>query len=431
MKKQELKLRREHLLKVIDSDSVIVLFSAKEHIRSGDVKYPFRQDSDFYYLTGFIEPDSVAVLISGKKGSEFVLFSSGYDGVKELWGEGRLSQKEVCLEFGADRSYSTCRIDEVLPSLLKGKSNIYLNGKIDEENGKKLKFWANEANQDLEYRFYDIGKFLHQIRLKKSKFELGFMRKAIEATAKGHIRAMQKCCPGMHEFELEAEMLYEFKRNNCQVAYETIVAGGRNGCILHYSKNSDVLVDGDLVVLDAGAEYGCYCADVTRTFPINGRFSSEQKAVYELVLRAQNEIIKHVRPGVSWDHLQFIAEWVIKDGLVRLGILSGDVEELCNKKRFKPFFMHKFGHWIGLDVHDVGGYLVGDKCRVLEPGMVFTVEPGVYLRDGEVDLDEKWRGIGIRIEDNVLVTDVGCEVLTDQIPKKITEIERLMDKKTN
>ena len=420
---KEFKLRREELLKRLDHNSVAIIFAAKECVRSGGEKYPYRQNSDFYYLTGFIEPESIAVLISGRSEGEFILFNRERDSVKELWHGERVGQERACSEFGADQAFAISEVDKVLPQLLSGRDNVYFMVGLDKDFDQKVSFWLNQSRSPL----INLDKILHQMRLKKSQSELAIIRKAAEITAKGHLRAMQKCKPGMYEFELEAELLYEFIRlGGRHEAFETIVAGGKNACTLHYSKNDKKLVDGELVLVDAGVEYQYYCSDVSRTFPVGGRFNSKQRAIYEIVLNTQVEVIKQIRSGVKWDHLQFTAERVITEGLIEVGLLKGKIEDLLDKQNFKQFFMHKIGHWLGLDAHDVGEYRVNDQWCVLEAGMVFTVEPGIYITPEISGVDEKWFDIGVRIEDDILVTDDGCEILTKGVPKDVTEIEAVI-----
>jgi len=420
---KEFKLRREELLKRLGHNSVAIIFAAKECVRSGGEKYPYRQNSDFYYLTGFIEPESIAVLISGRSEGEFILFNRERDSVKELWHGERVGQERACSEFRADQAFAISEVDKILPQLLSGRDNVYFMVGLDKDFDQKVSFWLNQSRSPL----INLDKILHQMRLKKSQSELAIIRKAAEITAKGHLRAMQKCKPGMYEFELEAELLYEFIRlGGRHEAFETIVAGGKNACTLHYSKNDKKLVDGELVLVDAGVEYQYYCSDVSRTFPVGGRFNSKQRAIYEIVLNTQVEVIKQIRSGVKWDHLQFTAERVITEGLIEVGLLKGKIEDLLDKQNFKQFFMHKIGHWLGLDAHDVGEYRVNDQWCVLEAGMVFTVEPGIYITPEISGVDEKWFDIGVRIEDDILVTDDGCEILTKGVPKDVTEIEAVI-----
>ena len=410
MSRGEFKLRRDQLSKQLDGEDAVVLFSAKE-----DANRPYRQNSDFYYLTGFVEPESVAVLVPGRKEGEFVLFNRKRDRVKEVWCGPYAGQEGACMVFGADDAYPIERIDEILPNLLTDRKTVYSNVGPDDT---RLKNWLDQRKS------IDLGEVLHEMRLKKSPYELDIIRRAAEITAKGHLRAMQKCRPGIFEFELEAELLYEFTRLGGRLpAFETIVASGKNACTLHYSQNNKKMVAGELVLVDAGIQYDGYCTDVTRTFQVEGGFTPEQRAIYEIVLEARKRVVEEIKPGVLWNNLQSTAERIITEGLVNIGILRGNIESLLAQKSFKPFFMHKIGHWLGLDIHDVGGY--GDKPCILRPNMVFTVEPGVYISPDIANIDDKWKGIGVRIEDNVLVTNNGSDVLTRKIPSDVTEIENI------
>ncbi|CAL7959497.1 Xaa-Pro aminopeptidase [Gammaproteobacteria bacterium] len=431
MQNNKFKLRRGELLKQIGANGIAIVFAAKEYIRNGSEYYPYRQNSDFYYLTGFTESESIAVFISGRTEGEFVLFNRKRDAVKELWHGLRAGQEGACRNFGADQAFSIEEVDALLPQLLVDREYVYFNIGSDRDFDSRIDFWINQAGSDgaaVSHKLINIGEVLHEMRLKKTLHELELMRKAVEITAAGHLRAMRKCRPGMYEFELESELMYEFMRlGGLDKAFQTVVGGGANACTLHYSKNTDKLIDGDLVLIDAGVEYKYYCADVTRTFPINGKFTLEQRAIYEAVLTAQLEVINQIHPGIKFDSLQLLAERIITEHLVSLGLLKGKVEDLVARQAFKPFFMHKIGHWLGLDVHDVGKYQLDDTWRILEPGMVLTVEPGIYIMPNTL-VDDKWLNIGIRIEDDILVTENGCDVLTKMIPKTIAEIETTMRK---
>jgi Xaa-Pro aminopeptidase len=433
MQGKEFELRRGELLKQLGNQGVAVFFAAKECIRNGLEFYPYRQNSDFYYLTGFIEPESIGVLIPGRKEGEFVLFNREHDPVKEIWCGSCVGQERACLEFGADQAFSISEVDSILPQLLAGRQYIYSNVSGDGEFDPKINFWIKQArlsaSGDIKslHKLINIGEILHEMRLKKSNLELELIRKAAAITAEGYSRAMRKCRPGIHEFELESELLYEFMRLGGRYeAFKTIVGGGANACTLHYSKNANKLIDGDLVLVDAGVEYKYYCADVSRTFPVNGKFLPQQRAIYEAVLEAQLEVIKQIRPGIRFNSLQLIAERVITEHLAALGLLKGAIDDLISSQAFKPFFMHKIGHWLGLDVHDVGQYRVNDESRILESGMVLTIEPGIYIAPNTTFIDDKWKNIGVRIEDEILVTENGCDILTNMIPKTVSEIEATM-----
>lgn len=417
---KEFNLRRRELLRRLGSDGMAIISAAKEAKVGG---YPYLQDSDFYYLTGCLEPEAIMMLVQGRGEGEFVLFCHENDPVKEVWDGAAIDQEKALSEFGADQAFSLEEIDEILPQMLAGKDNIYFNLDFDQDFIQKIIFWRNQAKAKIKgwiefpRKLSSLGSVLHDMRLKKSRSELANIRKAIAITTQGHLRAMQKCRPEMCEFELEAELLYEFNRlGGRQLSFEPIVAGGVNACTFHYPQKDSKLLAGELVLIDAGVRCGGYCADISRTFPVNGKFTPEQRAIYELVLTAQLEVIKQIRPGVAWGVLQAVAERVIAEGLVDLGLPQVP-------------FAHKIGHWLGLDIHDVGGYQIEGKWRTLESGMVFTVEPGIYLRPDIADIDSKWLGIGVRIEDNILVTDSGCEVLSKSLPKSIVEIEGVMARK--
>jgi Xaa-Pro aminopeptidase len=425
MQNTEFKLRRDELLKRIGANDIAIAFAAKEYVRSGTEYYPYRQNSDFYYLTGFTEPESIAVFIPGHKAGEFILFNRKRDEIKELWHGSCAGQEGVCCDFGVDQAFPIEEADVMLPQLLADRECVYCNVGCDPDFDAKINFWINQAKLGVSHKLIDIGTILHEMRLKKNSHESELMHKAAEITAAGFLRAMQKCRSGMYEFELEAELLYEFMRlGGRHVAFQSIIGGGANACILHYAKNTDKLIDGELVLVDAGVEYNYYCADVTRTFPVNGKFTREQRAIYEAVLTTQLEVIKQIRPGIKFNSLQLLAAHVITERLVSLGLLEGRVDDLVAKQSYKPFFMHKIGHWLGLDVHDVGKYHIDDECT-LEPGMVLTVEPGIYIMP-DISVDNKWQNIGVRIEDDILVTENGCDVLTKMIPKTVAEIEMTM-----
>ncbi|EKE01018.1 MAG: hypothetical protein ACD_21C00242G0006 [uncultured bacterium] len=425
MQNKEFKSRRSKLLKQLGSNGIAIAFAAKECIRSGSECYPYRQNSDFYYLTGFAEPEAIAVFSPGRKEGEFVLFNRESDPAKEIWHGSCVGQEKACREFGADQAFSIAEVDAILPQLLAGRERIYFNIGHDRDFDSRVDSWIDQAQKP--HQLINIEEILHEMRLKKSQPEIELMRKAAEITAEGYLRAMRKCRPGIHEFELESELLYEFMRLGGRYeSFKTIVGGGANACTLHYSKNADKLIDGDLVLVDAGAEYKFYSADVSRTLPVNGRFTPEQRAIYEAVLEAQLEVIRQIRPGIRFNRLQLIAERVLTENLVKLGLLKGNVEDLIAAQSCKQFFMHKIGHWLGLDVHDVGKYHIDDEWRVLEPGMVLTVEPGIYVTPSISSIDDKWRNIGVRIEDEVLVTESGCDVLTEMIPKTALEVEVVM-----
>ncbi|GMQ90022.1 MAG: Xaa-Pro aminopeptidase [Gammaproteobacteria bacterium] len=412
---------------------VAILPTAPTRSRNRDVDFPFRPDSDFYYLTQFPEPDAVAVLVPGRAHGEYILFCREKDREKELW-DGRRAGLEGAREiYGADDAFPINDIDEILPALLENCEKVFYSMGRDQEFDARLMGWVNEIRAKVRAgvkapgEFVDLNHILHEMRLYKRTEEIRLMKRAAKVSTRAHKRAMQACRPGMMEYELEAELIYEFTRGGSPApAYPPIVGGGANSCVLHYTQNNGELNDGDVVLVDAGAEIDCYAADITRTFPVNGKFSGEQRAVYEVVLAAQLAAIEQVKPGRQWNHPHETAVRVLTEGLVELGLLAGDVDELIREERYKRFFMHRTGHWLGMDVHDVGDYKVDDVWRLLEAGIVMTVEPGLYIAADSEGVDPRWWNIGVRIEDDVLVTREGNEVLSRDVPKQLDEIEALM-----
>ena len=431
--KTEFARRRRNLMALMDPNSIAIIPSAREQVRSRDTAYPFRQDSDFYYLSGFEEPDSVLVLLPGRRHGQFVIFCRERDPGMELWHGHRAGPEGVCDTFGADDAFPIGDIDDILPGLLEGRDRVYYSMGRSAEFDRQIMEWVNRIRAKAASgaappgEFTDLNYMLHELRLYKSAAELRLMRKAAEITARAHCRAMQRCRAGLYEYQLEAELHHEFTNSGARFpAYSSIVGSGANACVMHYVDNSDKLRDGDLVLIDAGCELDYYAADVTRTFPVNGRFSTEQRALYELVLRAQQAAIAAVKPGNHWNHPHDASVRVFTEGLVELGLLKGRVPTLIKREAYRAFYMHRVGHWLGLDVHDVGDYRVADQWRLLEPGMVMTVEPGLYIAPDNTRVAPKWRGIGIRIEDDVVVTDSGCDVISVGAPKTVDEIEALM-----
>lgn len=418
---------------LMEPNSIAIIPSARQQIRSRDTEYPFRQDSDFYYLCGFTEPEAVLVLIPGRRHGQFVMFCRERDPDMELWNGYRAGPEGVCEKHGTDDAFPIGDIDDILPGLIEGRERVYYSMGRSTEFDQQIMAWVNrirskEASGAVPPgEFTDLDYMLHELRLHKSAAELRLLKRAGEITARAHRRAMRACRPGMHEYELEAELQHDFAMSGARhAAYPSIVGSGNNGCILHYLDNSSKMRDGDLVLIDAGCELEYYASDVTRTFPVNGRFSREQRALYELVLRAQEAAIEQLKPGNHWNQPHDASVKAITQGLVDLGLLRGRVSSLIKREAYRAFYMHRVGHWLGLDVHDVGDYRVADEWRVLEPGMVMTVEPGIYVSPHNTRVAKKWRGIGIRIEDDVVITNDGCEVITDAVPKTTQEIEALM-----
>ena len=425
--------RRKALMAEMEPNSIAILPAAPMYIRNRDVEHIYRQDSDFQYLSGFPEPEAVIALIPGREHGEYVLFCRERDPARELWDGLRAGQDGAISEYGADDAFPIGDIDDILPGLIEGRSRVYYAIGSNQEFDHRLMGWINtirsKARQGAQppNEFVALDHLLHDLRLYKSANEVKVMRQAAEISARAHIRAMQASRAGLYEYHLEAELDYEFRKGGAKMpAYGSIIAAGKNACILHYRENDAVLKDGDLVLIDAGCEIDCYASDITRTFPVSGRFSTEQKAIYELVLAANEEAFKHIAPGKHWNEAHEATVRVITAGLVELGLLNGDVDELIAAEAYKPFYMHRAGHWLGMDVHDVGDYKVGGEWRVLEPGMAMTVEPGIYIAADNQNVAKKWRGIGVRIEDDVVVTRHGCEILTNGVPKSVAEIEALM-----
>ena len=436
MKQTEFKRRRRQLMQMMGPGSVAILPAAPEVVRNRDVHYPYRPDSDFYYLTGFSEPDAIAVLIPGRRQAEYVLFCRERDEKRERWDGPRAGQEKAVQEFGADDSFPIADCEEILPGLLEECTRVFYAMGSNPDLDKRLAEWVNQIRGKSRtgvhgpVEFIALDHYLHEMRLYKSTAEVQRMRHAAKITAAAHVQLMQTCRPGMHEYELEAEFIHECATRGARFqAYPSIVGGGGNACVLHYVDNRDELADGDLVLVDAGCEYGYYASDITRTFPVNGRFNPAQRAIYELVLAAQEAAIAKVKPGNHWNDPHDAAVRVITKGLVDLGLLKGTVPRLVKEQAYNRFYMHRTGHWLGMDVHDVGDYKVDGAWRELEPGMTLTVEPGIYIPAGMRGVPKKFWNTGIRIEDDVLVTTDGHEVLTRDAPKAVAEIEALMERR--
>ena len=431
--RREFARRRQALMEQMETDSIAILPSAALLARNRDAEFKFRQDSDFHYLSGFDEPEAVLVLVPGRDHGEYIVFCREKDPQRELWDGARQGPEGVCKNLGADDAFPISDIDDILPGLLEGRVRVYYSMGKRPEFDSRLMNWINMLRSDSRAgahppgEFLDLDHLLHDMRLYKSAAERRIMQAASDISVRAHTRAMQVCQPGMSEYQLEAEFLYEFAVSGAQApAYSTIVGSGRNSCILHYVENRATIRDGDLVLIDAGCELNSYAADITRTFPANGVFSDEQRAIYEIVLEAQRCAIKAVKPGNHWNQPHDETVAVITQGLADLGLLDGDVSELIETNAYQDFYMHRAGHWLGMDVHDVGDYKVDDEWRVLESGMALTVEPGIYIAADNKNVASRWRGIGIRIEDDVVVTSRGHDVITSAAPKSIADIESLM-----
>lgn len=433
LSKAEFVRRRRQLLGMLEPNSIAIVPAASQAMRNRDTEYPFRQDSDFLYLTGFSEPDAVAVLLPGRAHGEYVLFCHERDAQKELWNGARAGTDGACERFGADDAFPLADIDDILPGLIEGRDRVYYSMGRSRDFDAQIMAWIASIRSKVASgatppgEFTDLDHLLHEQRLFKSAAEVRQLRQAAAITAEAHRRAMRQCRAGMYEYQLEAELLHEFSRHGTrEVAYPSIVAGGQNACTMHYTSNADRLRKGDLVLIDAGCEYRGYASDVTRTFPVGGRFSRRQRALYEIVLAAQRAAIEAIRPGADWNRPHDASVEVITAGLVELGLLRGKLSALIARGAYRDFYMHRVGHWLGLDVHDVGDYRPGGEWRQLEAGMVMTVEPGLYIAPDNSAVPAVWRGIGIRIEDDVLVTAEGREVLGGAAPTAVDEIEALM-----
>ena len=431
MNNREFAKRRRAFMRMIAKGGIAILPAAPAQIRNRDVEYPYRQDSDFYYLTGFAEPEAVLVLVPGRPQGEFILFCRDQDPTRELWDGKRATPTGAMEEFGADDSFPITDIDDILPGIIEQCERVFYTMGVHPDFDTRLIGWVTELRSrggsgvHTPDEFIAADHLLHDLRLYKSRSEISAMKKSAKIAAAAHKRAMAFCRPDLYEYELEAEYIHEFRRNAVRTSYQPIVGGGSNGCVLHYVKNDQPLQNGDLVLADVGCEYDYYASDITRTWPVNGRFSPEQRQVYDIVLQAHDAAIEVTTPGRHWNEPHDAAVRVITKGLRRLGLLKGDLRTLLTKQKYRRFFMHRTGHWLGMDVHDVGDYKVADQWRLLEPGMVLTVEPGIYIPESR-NIPKKWRGIGIRIEDDVVVTKTGNEVLSKAVPVDPDEIEALV-----
>jgi Xaa-Pro aminopeptidase len=432
----EYRQRREQLMAKIGNGTAI-FGSAPMAVMHNDVEYTYRQDSDFYYLTGFNEPHAVAVIAPHHPEHKFIIFVQPKEREKEIWTGYRVGVDAAKTEYGADAAYLISELDEQLPQYLAPSDKIYYHmGRDEQLNGKVIKHWQRLLQS---YGKRGTGPIaiedpfltLHPLRMIKSPAELDLMREAARIAAIAHNHARKFAKPGVNEYEIEAEIEYIFRKHGAMgVAYPSIVATGANACVLHYIENNSELKDGDLLLIDAGCAVDYYNSDVTRTFPVNGKFTSEQKILYELVLDAQMASIEQVKPGTTWKDFHHTSVQIITEGLVNLELLTGDVDTLIEEGKYKNFYMHGTGHWLGLDVHDVGIYMNGaESWYQFQPGNIITVEPGIYISpdiepaEGQPSIDNCWKGIGIRIEDDVLITATGNEVLTAAVPKFVEDIE--------
>jgi Xaa-Pro aminopeptidase len=430
--KKEYAARRKDLMSMMGHNSVAIIAAAPERVRSKDTYYPYKQSTNLSYLCGFAEPSAVMLLLPNRPQGEFILFCRDKDPLRETWDGHRTGPLQAKNILGADDAFPIDDIEDILPCLLEDKEYVYYSAGKDKAFDSRLMRWVDEVRNNTDKGnsscdFVDLDHLLGELRLIKSAAEIKLMRKAADISAQAHGRAMRHCSAGQKEYQLQAEIEHEFMVAGASgPAYTSIVGSGANACVLHYIENRATLKSGNLVLIDAGCEYHNYAADITRTFPVNGKFSTAQAAVYDVVLAAQDAAIKTIAPGVTFDKANEAAIAVITQGLIDLGILKGEAESLIANGAYRDFYMHSVSHWLGMDVHDVGDYKVDNQWRVYEAGMLLTIEPGIYISADNSAVDNKWRGIGVRIEDNILVTKNGYEVLTDGVPKQRDQIEKLM-----
>ncbi|KRG70023.1 Xaa-Pro aminopeptidase [Pseudoxanthomonas dokdonensis] len=424
--------RRKQLMRMAGPNAILILPAAPERVRSHDTFHPYRQDSDFWYLSGFNEPEAVLVLVPGRKHGEVILFCRERDPQRERWDGPRAGQEGAVEVYGADDAYPIEDVDDILPGLLEGRSRVYYHFGRDADFDLKLIGWLRHVRGQVRmgaqppHEFLELGHLLHELRLFKSKAELALMQQAADISVLAHQAAMRAARPGIREYELQAQLECVFRSHDGWPAYNSIVGAGSNACVLHYRANNAVARDGELVLVDAGVEYRGYASDITRTFPVNGRFSKAQRALHDLVGKAQAAALQQARPGVAYEAGHEAAVATLTEGLLQLGLLKGKLEKNIADGEYRRFYQHKTGHWIGLDVHDVGEYRLGGESRLLEPGMVFTIEPGLYIAADDTRVAAQWRGIGIRTEDDVVITEDGHRVLTDALARSADEIEALM-----
>ena len=433
MNSKEFARRRKNLMRMVGSGGIAILPSAPVRTRSRDVEYRFRQDSDFYYLTGFAEPNAVAVLAPGRDNGEYLMFCRERDSERERWDGKRMGPDGAIEYHGADDAFPIDDIDDILPGVMESCERVYYTMGMYPDFDSRIADWVNSlrsgGNRGVHtpQEFVALDHLLHDMRLYKSRAEISAMRKSAKVAVNAHTRAMQMVHPGLFEYQIEAEFIHEFRKHDARYSYSPIVAGGENACTLHYVDNSAELIDGELLLIDAGCELDYYASDITRTFPVGGKFSPEQRAVYEIVLEAQLAAIDKTRKDNHWNEPHDAAVKVVTKGLRKIGLLEGTLPKLIKDGAYREFYMHRTGHWIGMDVHDVGDYKVGDEWRLLESGMVTTVEPGIYIPHSR-KIPARWRNIGVRIEDDVAVTSKGPDVLTKGLVKDPGEIEALMQR---
>jgi len=425
------KRRRDKLIQAM-GNGVTILKGAPVQTRTNDTEFPYRQDSDFFYLTGYAEPSSACIIDPNNTEHPFTLFVLPQDPKKEVWTGWRLSFDDTKAQFGADQALDISEFEAEVLKAMKTATKVFTNLNHDKEHQHKMLDQLSQVRGEVQRSgggpegLESIGSIVHEMRLIKDEHEVELMQKAADISVQAHIKAMQVCIPGLHEYQLQAVMESHFVfEGGSGPAYTSIVGAGDNATVLHYVKNRDMIKDGDLILIDAAAEYEMYAADITRTFPANGKFSEAQAAVYQVVLKAQKAVTEAAKPGVTFQEIHDLDLRLLVEGMIEIGLLDGSVEEVIADGSYHPYFMHKTGHWLGMDVHDMGKYMVEGKSRVLEPGMVFTVEPGIYI-NSKSDAPEEFRGIGIRIEDDILITKDGNINLTSAVPKEMNEIEAIM-----
>ena len=419
-------------MRMAGEGSIIILLAAPARIRNNDAFYPYRQDSDFLYLSGFREHEALLVMIPDDQGGKCILFCRSRDPEREMWDGAMVGLEAAVSDYGMDHAHDFTEVGKRLPDLLHDKDRIYYDLGRNPLFDQRLIGWLNDFRGKSRKSFHApeeihaLDHMLHDMRVYKSREELSAMRRAAKVTIEAHERAMKVCEPGMNEADIHAELLHTFTGHLCEPSYLPIVGGGANGCVLHYIANKDVLNDGDLLLIDAGAEYDGYASDITRTFPVNGRFSSDQRELYEVVLAAQGAAMEKAITGNQWQEVHDAAIRVATEGMISLGILEHSLEEELETEGYKHFYVHNTGHWLGLDVHDVGEYQIDGHSRELEPGMVMTIEPGIYISPQESSVRECWRGMGIRIEDNVVITRKEPRILSNDLVRTPDDIEALM-----
>ena len=430
---KEFEKRRRKLAKLIGKDGIAVIPTASTRVRSRDTDYPFRPDSDFYYFTGFSEPNAVMILAPGREDGSFILCLREKNPLTEIWDGHMEGLSGVRKNYEADQSFDIEDLETILSSLFLGRQKVFFTLGQDEVLDKILmkSFNAVRAGQRrggvVPSEIQALEPLVHEMRLIKSKYEIGLMKKSAKISVDAHKRIFENCKPGVFEYQIEADIIHEFGKHGAVPAYTSIVASGQNACTLHYISNRDKMKSGQLLLTDAGCENEMYAADITRTIPVSGEYSKEQKEIYELVLEVQKNAINSIKPGQTFEGLQSDAIKGLTKGLKKLGLLKGRVDQLIKSEAYKDFYMHGIGHWLGMDVHDVGSYMdQKGKSRKFENGMVLTIEPGIYISKKNKNVPTEYRGIGIRIEDDVLVTKSGCDVLTKALPKEIGEIESIM-----